>query len=255
MATQHAIEVPHNGATLRGMAYLPDGGVKRHPAVLLCHGFTGQRIEAGFIFVRIARALAAQGIAAVTFDFMHSGESDGSFDQMLVTGEVADAMRMTQWLQSQPFADRSRLGILGFSLGGLVAACVTGRTDTYKALALMAPTTVDNMCRHARGTETGNRITRGPYVLHPDFFGDLQTLDPLADVVKHPRPTLLVQGTADEAVTPAVADEFTQAMRKAAVPIDEHLIDGANHGFSKPEHATDVIETLAAWFQRQIASQ
>ena len=39
----------------------------------------------------VARELTKRGLAAVTFDFLNSGESDGSFDQALVTQEVADA--------------------------------------------------------------------------------------------------------------------------------------------------------------------
>src|SRR5690606_27088048 len=181
------------------------------PTVLMLHGFTGQRIESGFLFVQLARALVKQGIAAVTFDFLHSGESDGSFDQMLVTGELADAMRITDWVRGQPFVDRSRLGLLGFSLGGLLACCVTGRTDAYRALVLLAPTTVANMSRHAGERGGGERVAIGPHQLHPQFFDDMRTLDPVGDCLRHPRPTLLVQGTADKAVPPNVSMTFVDA--------------------------------------------
>src|SRR5262245_58462149 len=195
---QHAIEVDHRGETLRGTIYQPDTQ-KRVPAVLLLHGFTGQRIETSFAFVQLGRALAARGVAAVTFDFLNSGESDGSFDRMLATGELADAMRMTEWLQGQPFADRSRLGLLGFSLGGLIAACVCGKSSVYRSLALLAPTTpqnlVNNVCkRPGNNCPAGEPLAVGPYVLHKDFARDVLSLDPVAAVVRNPRSALLVQG-------------------------------------------------------------
>ena len=196
---QQAIEVEHRGQMIRGMSYRPEGKA-RVPAVLFLHGFTGQRIETSFVFVQLARALAQRGIAAVTFDFINSGESDGSFDKMLVTQELADALRMTQWLTGQPFVDRSRMGLLGFSLGGLVAASAMARTDVYSALALMAPTTVENLCRHANRERIEGKVVVGPYLLHEDFFDDARTLNPVADIIVNPRPTLLVQGTGDSGV-------------------------------------------------------
>ncbi len=68
---------------------------------------------------------------------------------MLVTGELDDCLAMTKWLQARLFADRTRLALLGFSLGGLLAACTSARTNVYRSLVLLAPTTVLNLCRHA----------------------------------------------------------------------------------------------------------
>lgn len=252
MTTQRFIEVEQRDRRIRGMAYLPDGAGRR-PAVLMMHGFTGQRTESGFLFVSLARRLAERGVAAVTFDFLNSGESDGSFDQMLVTEELADAMRMTQWLAGQPFADRSRLGLLGFSLGGLLAGCVCGRTDVYRAVVMLAPTTERNLSRYAEqkadeGARTAEgRVIVGPHVLHADFFDDLATLDSVGDCVRHPRPTLLVQGDADKAVTPAVSARFVDAMRRAGVPIDHHLLADADHGFSHPTVRAELIDLVSDW--------
>jgi dipeptidyl aminopeptidase/acylaminoacyl peptidase len=233
------------------MVYRP-ATTRRVPAVLFLHGFTGSRTEAGFLWPRLARVLAARGIAAVTFDFLNSGESDGSFDRALVTQEVADAVRMAEWTRGQPFADRSRLGVLGFSLGGLVAACADAHADGFAAMALIAPTTVLNLCRHETPSGTTGKnpgpITVGPHTLHPRFFDDLRTLDPIRDVVRHPRrPTLLVQGTADNAVAPAVSDEYAQAMRRTGTPLNVEMIDGADHTFSKPAPRSRMIDVVVEW--------
>jgi dipeptidyl aminopeptidase/acylaminoacyl peptidase len=249
---QHAIEVDHKGQTIRGTVYRL-ATVKRVPAVLLLHGFTGQRSESGFAFVQIGRALASRGVAAVTFDFLNSGESDGSFDQMLTSGELADALRMTEWLQGQPFADRSRLGLLGFSLGGLLAACTCGRVGVYKALVLMAPTTpqnlVGNVCkRTGNNCPAGEPLVVGPYTMHPKFIEDVLRLDPVADVVRHPRPTLLVQGTGDGAVPPTVSQVFVDAMQKAGVPVRHTLVEGADHVFSSPVWRKQLVEAITGFF-------
>src|SRR5690606_38236037 len=106
------------------------------------------------------------------------GESDGSFDQMLVTGQLADALRITEWAQRQAFVDRARLGLLGFSLGGMLASCTAARTGCFRSLALLAPTTEQNICRHAQreGQSGACSIIFGPHCLNPKFFEDVITL-------------------------------------------------------------------------------
>jgi len=248
---QQAFEVDQRGMTLRGTSYLPDRA-GRHPAVLLLHGFAGQRIEAGFMFVQIARALTEAGIAAVAFDFRHCGESDGRFEQMLVTGKVEDALRMTRWLQGQPFADRSRLGVLGYSLGGLVAACLCGRSNAYRTLTLIAPTTVENMARHAGEKTPGELVTVGPHALHPQFFDDMRTLDPLTDCMRHPRPTLIVQGTEDKAVPPDISGQYVQTMRQAGITVTMEEVAGADHSFSKPQPRQTLLRAITQWHGEQL---
>lgn len=253
---QRPIEVEHRGMTLRGTVYQPDKS-GRHPTLLLLHRFTGNRMEAGFMFVRLARALASRGVAAVTFDFLHSGESDGSFDQMLPSGELADAIRMTRWVQAQPFVDRARFGLLGFSLGGLVAACAAAESPpAYKALVLVAPTTVGNLCRHAGDSEActpaQTPVIIGPHALHPKFFEDLQKLDPIAGVVRHPRPTLLVQGTGDTAVAPAVSRQYVEAMQKAGIPIDVHMVPEADHNFVKVPWQQELVRVVTDWVVKRL---
>ncbi len=251
---QRAIEVDHGGRTIRGMVYLPAGG-RRAPAVLFLHAFTGQRIESGFMFVQLARALAQLGVAAVTFDFLHSGESDGSFDQMLVSGQLADARRMTQWLQSQPFADRARLGVLGFSLGGLTAACLCARVTAYGALVLIAPTTVENLCRVAGESRANGPPSVGPHELNPGFFDDLRRFDPVGDCVANPRPTLIVQGSADAAVPPDVAAQFETALRQAGTPVQAESVPEADHNFSRPRTRRHLIQSVANWCEGVLGEQ
>jgi len=252
---QVPLAIDHAGQILRGTLYLPESQgepSQTFPAVLLLHGFTGNRIETGFLFVQLGRALAAQGIAAVTFDFLHSGESDGSFDQMLVTGEIEDALRVSDWLKQQPFCDPSRMGLMGFSLGGLVAACVVGRVNDYQALTLLAPTTVANVQRFAKDMEQDGRIIKGPFTLHRDFFRDVETLDPLHECVKNPRPTLVVRGGRDEVVPFFVSRTFIKAMQNHDVPVEVETIDDASHLYDTPQTRKRLIDTVADFFKSRL---
>lgn len=246
---QQAIEVDNKGQTIRGTAFRP-AAYGRFPTVLVLHGFTGSRAEGGFLHIQLARRLAKAGIATVLFDFRNSGESDGSFEKMLVTEELDDSLRMTQWLLGQPFVDRTRTALLGFSLGGLLAACTTARVDTYKALVLLAPTTVNNLMRFGqRGQD--NRISIGPHLLHPRIFEDIKALNPVADVVKNPRPTLVVQGAADESVPPSVSQAYVDAIQRARLPLEYQLVDGADHAFFAVQPRAEMLAAVTAFLTRQ----
>ena len=59
---------------LVGMLHIPDAPGP-HPTVIFYHGFTGDRVENHFIFVKMARMLAKAGFVAMRFDFRGSGES------------------------------------------------------------------------------------------------------------------------------------------------------------------------------------
>ena len=112
------------GKRLRGMIHKPGTGARRVPGVVFFHGFTGDRMESHWIFIKCARALAKAGIAALRFDFYGSGESDGEFREVTLQSEIADAKSAVNFFRKQKGIDGGRLGICGLSMGGAVAATV-----------------------------------------------------------------------------------------------------------------------------------
>lgn len=245
----HAIEVQHQGQTIRGFVRRPSSGGRCATALLL-HGFAGQRMENGFAFAQLSAALAQLGVATIAFDFRDCGESDGSFESIRVTRQLSDTLRMTEWACGQPFVDRTRLSVVGFSLGGMLAACAGARTNSYHAMVLLAPTTPQNLAgnickRPGNDCSTTEPVTVGAYVMKPGFIEDMLSLDPVADVVKNPRPTLLVQGDKDTAVAPSVSQKFVDAMRAANQSVTHTIVPGADHGFSSPVTRQQMIEAVA----------
>ncbi len=118
------VEFPNRtGKTLRGMMHLPVPPLKHPaPAVVLFHGFTGHRMESHWLFVKCSRALAKAGIASLRFDFYGSGESDGEFREVTLSGEIAGRAHRRGLFAWANGIDPERVGLLGLSLGGAVAA-------------------------------------------------------------------------------------------------------------------------------------
>ena len=76
------------GQKIYGMLHLPEGRGP-FPALSMFHGFTGQRDEPHRMFVKAARLISKAGIAVLRFDFRCSGESEGDFRKMTISGERA----------------------------------------------------------------------------------------------------------------------------------------------------------------------
>src|SRR5579863_7078284 len=94
----------NKGQQLVGMVHVPEK-VRPLPAVVLYHGFTGNHLESHLLFVKTARALAKAGIGSLRFDFRGSGNSEGKFSDMTVSGEIDDAMVALDFLSGQSWVD------------------------------------------------------------------------------------------------------------------------------------------------------
>lgn len=92
-----------------------------YPTVLMLHGFGSSRDEVGNMFIDAAHALASEGIASLRIDFRGGGDSEGSFEDTTVDGQLEDTKRALKWLQENNAVDPSRIGLLGFSLGAAIA--------------------------------------------------------------------------------------------------------------------------------------
>src|SRR5208282_4030624 len=96
--------------------------------------FGGTRVEPHRLFVKTSRLLAREGVASLRLDFRGSGESEGDFQSMTLSREIKDAKAALDFLRSQPGVNLERVGILGLSMGGYVAASVAAQDPSLKAL-------------------------------------------------------------------------------------------------------------------------
>ncbi|MCS7064888.1 MAG: alpha/beta fold hydrolase [Fimbriimonadales bacterium] len=239
--------IPSRGKRMAGVLHLPDGR-RRVPAVLMLHGFTGHKVETHRLFVHTARRLAAAGFVALRFDFLGSGDSEGEFEQMTIRGEVEDALNALAFLREQRRVDTARIGMLGFSLGGCVAALSLPRAGEIKALALWAP--VSNPTRWMPATGVPERpVNIGGNRVGVGFYRELPELKPLETVRPYKGAVLVLHGAADAAVSPQEGRAYENAFGQAR-PFEFRLISGADHIFSTPEAEQSLIQQTLEWFQK-----
>ncbi|WP_192930706.1 alpha/beta hydrolase [Deinococcus sp. AJ005] len=192
--------------TVPGTLSLPDNAGGKLPAVLLLHGFASQKDEVGDMYKNLAVKLAAQGIASLRIDFQGSGDSKVPFKQMTFTNQVSDAQAAFDYLKGRPEVDATRLGLLGFSMGGGVAIKLAANAaNPVKSLALWSSTG----SRSLADLEAGSRATAEKEgVVDVDlgftkiklgraFYSSLQNQNLETDIGKFRGNTMIIYGTAD----------------------------------------------------------
>jgi len=247
----------HKGKWLRGMIHRPAAATfrRRAPGVVFFHGFTGDRMESHWIFVKCARTLARAGIASLRFDFYGSGESEGEFREATLERELADARAATIFFGRQKAIDPGRLGLLGLSLGGTIAASLAAGVRA-KALVLWAalahPTLLRKLAEKTTRPLPGSGGAR-EYSAHEvslGFLDNLERTDPLASVARFRGPTLIIHPEKDEHVPLSHPEKFFQS---AGATIKEKVVlSGADHTFTSIRWEREVIGRTVAWFQKYL---
>ncbi len=267
---EHWLSFEVQGQRLHGMLHLPQAGNAPHPCVLFLHGFTGNALEPHRLFILQARQLAAAGIAAFRFDFRGSGNSEGVFEDMTPSRELEDARAALRLLETRPdVIDRSRMGILGLSMGGMVSALTLG-VETFKAACLWAPAAPKvllnemNTLEKIRGSFAaqfagvtfppgiGFNVDRqvmdfGGNPVSAAFFEDALQITPLEDCKKHKGASLVVHGNADPVVPWTVGQEYANALNSKL-----HLIDGALHTFETIHHQQEAHAVTLEFFKQNL---
>jgi pimeloyl-ACP methyl ester carboxylesterase len=249
-ATLEASEIPRVGAVTFG----PDGArlhgwyapSLRRAAVVLVHGAGGDRASLAVE----SRALSRAGFGVLTFDLPGHGESAGAIHW--TDGERAALRGALDFVGRKPDVAPECIGVLGFSLGGYVAAQVAAHDRRVAALALLGtpsdPVAQANL-QHGRF----GFLTRWPALFALRRGGmDLEVR--ARDYVPRlsPRPLLLVTGTADGTVPRSMAEEL---FRAAAEPKELYVVEGAGHGDYAAAAPSAYEARLVEFFERSLGAR
>lgn len=242
------------GKRLRGMIHRPGAPARRRvPGVIFFHGFTGDRMESHWLFVKCARALERAGIASLRFDFYGSGESEGEFREVTLQGEIADAKAAVEFFRRQKGIAPQRLGLCGLSVGGAIAATVA-RWSQARALVLWAalahPEELRRIAeRTTRALANGGR-EYGGHEISARFLENVEKVRPLEAIRRFTAPTLIIHPEKDEYVPLDHPQDF---FRAAGAQVKEKIIiPGANHTFTSMEWEREVIAQTTGWFARHL---
>lgn len=267
---EQIVHIASAGQTVVGTLALPTRAQPPFPVVLMLHGFTNVRDELSVagtdeaMYQRAARVFGEAGMASLRIDFRGSGDSDGAWADTTFTGQISDTLAAIDYLATLPAIDLQRLGVLGFSQGGLVAAeaaaldprirtvvlwsAVANAPDTYKHI-LSAESVAEGYASSGASVPV---VTQwgAAFELKSSFFTDLFTYDPVAALARVDAPLLVVVGAQDATVTPQPA--YGELFLRYHGGVEQLVIVESDHVFNVltdpgPEIFDTVLEATTAW--------
>ena len=265
---EEIVGIDRDGLNMVGTLAMPEGAEGPVPIVLLFHGFMGERDELPIVgleapegmYTRTARALAGQGIASLRIEFIGSGESDGEWKDTTFTSQINDAIAAIDYVQTLEGIDPERIGLIGLSQGGLVAASVAGRDPRVDSVVLWSaaanPTANFPGIIGVENFEEGLNNPDGVAFTTPwgedtelgqAFFLDIYNVDPVLELSRYAGPVMAIGGLRDTTVWPQpfVSQLFLNNHEgpEMLVAVDgDHIFDVLT-----PEAGATVIDDVIAW--------
>ena len=208
------------------------GGDAKRSAVVVLHGSRGLELRLR-AYERYAEALAAEGIDAYLVRYF--GPTDADVLQKLTPSasrEAYEAGRYGAWTDRVSAAatailgrpdSSGRLGLLGFSLGGFVAAATAARDDRVSALAVL--------------------------------YGGMP--EKIAPGVKRLPPLIELHGDADRNVPPADGEALVALAKSVGAQAEHVIYPGKAHGFDFADHdpmTADAIQRVGRFFRERLVA-
>ncbi|KAL5768600.1 hypothetical protein ACOSQ2_015383 [Xanthoceras sorbifolium] len=256
---KHKVIIPNKyGEKLVGV--LHDTGSTE--IVIVCHGFRSTKEDT--TMVNLAVVLENEGISAFRFDFTGNGDSEGSFSYANYWREVDDLHAVIQHFYG---ANRVISAILGHSKGGGVVLLYASKYHDVRTVVNVSGRYDMKVGIGERlGEDFMERIKQDGFIDVKNTAGTVEyrvTVESLTDrlntnmheaclqIDKECR-VLTVHGSSDKIIPVIDAIEFDKIIPNHKL----HIVDGANHGYTKhqAELAQAVLEFIKAARQQDQCS-
>ena len=202
---------------IEGVLQLPETTAIGGCTVL--HGSGGHPEQAHI--VATCTALADAGIAALRFAYRDSQPPNMTLDSAL-----ADSAGATRLLKAHPDIPE-RLGVVGFSFGGTVAAITAGRDSRMRAAVLAAAPAMAQ--EHFKAWTSDGKWK------------------PVAELSRTRARVLFIWGSRDTQVPVDNAERYRAVLLQARVTNRLVIIEGGDHDFGPAKARAQMAATVADW--------
>jgi len=252
MKTRRVEFTNSRGETLSGRLDLPEDERPRAYA-LFAHCFTcGKNLKA---INHIGRALTAEKLAILRFDFSGIGESEGDFSQTDFSSNVEDLLSAVAWLTQEYEAPQL---LIGHSFGGAAVLQAAQRISGIKAVATIAAPYDPNHIRHLFSDKLEDIEVHGEaevsvagrkFNIARTFLDDLEAQQVEQGLSQLKAALLVLHSPVDKVVG---IENAAQIYRAAKHPKSFLGLDTADHLLSHQDDARYAGRMIATWACRYL---
>jgi dipeptidyl aminopeptidase/acylaminoacyl peptidase len=242
-----------HGLLTKPLGYKPGDRV---PAILFIHG--GPNSQDGHSFAFEREWFAAHGYAEINVNYRGSSGRGQAYSQAIFADwghlEVMDLLGAVDEAVRLGVADPNKLGIGGWSYGGILTDYTTASDSRFKGAfsgaGMAAPLSFYGVDQYVLQYDTELGV---PWKAR-DLYIKLSY--PLLEADKRMHtPTLYMGGTNDFNVPLIGGEQMYQALKALHIPTELIVYPGQFHGFTRPSFIRDRYERWLAWYDHYVAGK
>jgi dipeptidyl aminopeptidase/acylaminoacyl peptidase len=238
-----------DGAVVAGYLYKPVDYVpgKRYPTILRPHGGPVWAYYAEFD--HLPQLLAANGYVVLFPNPRGSTGYGQKFDQAIWADwgnkDFQDDMAMVDYAIEQGIADPEKLGVGGWSYGGISTDFIIAQTNRFKAAISGAGAALfASMYGHDHYQRDYLAELGDPW----ENKAVWEKVSPFYRVSNIKTPTLFMGGEIDWNVPILGGEQMYQALKRLGRTTELVVYPGEYHEFKTPSHIKDRLERYLAWY-------
>jgi dipeptidyl aminopeptidase/acylaminoacyl peptidase len=225
---------------------------RKYPMILLIHGGPNGQDEHDFNFQR--EYLAAQGYVVLSPNYRGSAGRGNAWQKAIYGDwghlEVVDLLGAVDEAVRQGIADPERLGIGGWSYGGISTNYTIATDPRFKAAVSGAGSSMQfSMYGLDQYIVQYDQEIGQPWKTQ-DVWTKMSYPFLHADRIR--TPTLFMGGEKDFNVPIAGGEQMYQALKSLGVPTELVIYPGQFHGLTIPSYERDRLQRYVAWFNRYL---
>ncbi|HLJ48786.1 MAG TPA: S9 family peptidase [Bryobacteraceae bacterium] len=225
---------------------------KKYPMLLRIHGGPNGQDQHAFNFER--QFFAAHGYVVLNVNYRGSAGRGQKFSESIFADwgnkEVADLLAGVDKVISMGIVDPDRLGIGGWSYGGILTDYTIASDARFKA-AISGAGSANQIAMYGVDQYTfqyDNEV--GPPWKNQEAWVKISYPFYHADRIR--TPTLFMGGDRDFNVPVIGGEQMYQALRSIGIPTELVVYPGQFHGFTRPSFIKDRYERYLAWYDKYL---
>ena len=245
-----------DGAETHGVLIRPPGkeSARMLPTVLYIHG--GPKAQDGYNFDFTRQVLAAKGFAVAGVNYRGSDGRGHAWQKAIYADwgnkEVVDILAVADELVKSGVADGARLGMGGWSYGGILTDYTTATDARFKAGVSGAGSALQTSMYGVDQYIVQYENELGSPWKNPALWTKLSYPFYKADRIR--TPTLYMVGEKDFNVPSVGSEQMYQALKVLGIETQMVIYPAQFHGLTTPGFVVDRLERYQGWFGKYLGA-